>query len=370
MDMNFYMPVHIIMGEGSVVKHRALFSQYGNSALIVTGGNSAKLNGSLEDVITLLESERIEYRIYDKVTNDPSVQCAREGARQISEYGLDMVIAIGGGSAIDAGKAMALLCRQPHLTDIQLLNGEYEKKSIPLIAIPTTSGAGSETTPFAMLTSYELGRKINVNSNIIYPKIAFLDPRYTLTLPRQVTVNAGIDAISHAMEGMLTITSTPYVRAIAKEALSCFARCLIRLQKDDMDFESRERMMYGCALAGITVGQTRTSALHGISYPLGFYKHIPHGRAIGLLMLPYLRFIQDRNPTVVDPILEALRMQSLDELSLILKELVGSESKNFLSDDEIKSIAAEAANSRNIRNSLVPPNQDDIIGILREIGRF
>lgn len=363
--LNFYLPVRIIMGENCINENRQVFKDWGKKAFVVTDGIAAKNNGSLEDILDAMESQGMAHEIFENVSSDPTVECVREGAKAIQDCGADMIIAIGGGSSMDAGKAMSLLCKQLHLTDDQLVAGDFRQETIPLITVPTTSGTGSEVTPFAILTSLAARRKINMNSPEMFSRVAFLDPRYTATVPYEVGVNTGIDAISHAMEGILSAGSSPLTEAIAIEALKSISKAIKKLANDSMDGDARWDMMYGCLLAGIAVGQTRTSALHGISYPMTYHRHMPHGRAIGLLLVPYLKFTVAGDSGLVEKMLDALDMKDLNELESVMNVMLGKKDK--FSKEEIAKYAAEAARLRNIQNSRVPPAEVDIIRILEAI---
>ena len=365
MNFHFQMPVQICLEKDCIENNAGLISKLGKRALVVTDGVAAQKNGSLSDVLDILTKLGIPSSLFDKVSSNPTVECARQGAQQIIEEKADIVIAIGGGSTLDAGKAMCLLCRQPDLSDDQLLAGEFMPETIPLVAIPTTSGTGSEVTSFAMLTSTALQKKININSAAMYARLALLDPKYTMTAPRQVTVNTSIDAMSHAIEGLLTVSSNSCIKAIATESLQRIGSCLGKLVNDSMDYEARSSMMFACVLAGIAVGQTRTSALHGISYPMTFYRHLPHGRAIGLLLIPYLRFTASVNPELIQNILNPLGVSSVDELQDAIDSMLGE--KDILTEDEIMLFASESSRARNIKNSIVPPTENDIRWILKSI---
>lgn len=363
MEFRFKMPVNVIMGVNCVADNAALIAGFGKKALVVTDGVAAEKNGSLKDVLGALAQVGVEHDLFDKIASNPSVESVREGAKMAKAIGAEMVIAIGGGSSMDAGKAIALLACQGELTDQQLLDGDFVQKKLPLITVPTTSGTGSEVTPFAMLTSEQLGKKINLHSGITYSDVAFLDQRYTATAPRTVTVNTAIDAISHAVEAIITVPCNPVIKLMAIEALECAGKCLPKLRDNTMDDEARGLMMYACTLAGMAEGQTRTSGLHALTYPMTFYRHVPHGRAVGLIFAPYLRFTEKGNPALVKCIWDALGVSGADEFAGYMDALLGE--KDVFSEEEIDLYASEAAASRNIKNSLVPPAKADLAEMLR-----
>lgn len=367
MDLRFNMPVEVIMNEGCVRKEMDRIASFGTRAIIVSDAISAASSGAMADVISVFEDKGIEYLVFDRVQSNPTAESAREAARIAKEFKAQFVFAIGGGSSMDVGKAVTLLVKQEtDLSDEDMLSGNFINETIPLIAIPTTSGTGSEVTPFAMLTSYAANRKINLHSSSMYANLALLDPRYTMTVPYIVTVNTMLDALSHAMESLLTVSGTPILRAIAKESLANAGAIIRGLLKDrEISLELRELMMYDSVTAGMVVGQTRTSILHGLSYSLTVHRHLAHGRAIGLLMIPCLKFNASKRPDLVKEITDAMGIDGLDELEKSLNMLLGE--KESFTEDEIALWADEAATLHNVNNSIVVPTRNDIVEILREV---
>lgn len=366
MNFQFYMPVRVLMRGGCVGEAADAVAAWGRRAVVVTDGVSAAVSGALDDMTGILRERGTAFFVYDKVQSNPTVECVRDITGEARAFGADMVIAIGGGSSLDAGKAVSLLMKQDgEVSDADMAAGRFRAETAPLVAVPTTSGTGSEVTPFSMLTSAASGRKINLNSPAMYARLALLDPKYTLTVPWSVSVNTALDAISHAVESCITVTSSPPIQAVARESLANAGAILTALGEDQVDVSTRQMMMYDSVLAGIAVGQTRTSAMHGISYSLTYHRHIPHGRAIGLLMVPYLRFTQERQPLLVDAVISAMGLRSLEDLERKLSLLILN--KERFSDEEIKCWAREAAGLRNIGNCVVPPAEEDILAILRQI---
>lgn len=366
MNFEFRMPVRVMMRDGCVGQAAGEIADCGKRAVVVTDGVSAEKSGALEDMTAVLRARGTEFFVYDRVESNPTVECVREITGEALGFGADMVVAIGGGSSLDAGKAVSLLVRQEgEVSDADMAAGNFRPETVPLVAVPTTSGTGSEVTPFSMLTSAASGRKINLNAPSMYARLALLDPRYTLTVPWNVSVNTALDAISHAVEASITVTSSPLIRAIARESLANAGAILAALGEDQVDLNIRRMMMYDSVLAGIAVGQTRTSAMHGISYSLTYHRHIPHGRAIGLLMVPYLRFTRRKKAPMVDGVVSAMGLRDLEDLEQKLSLLILN--KERFSEEEITRWAGEAAALRNIGNCVVPPTEEDILAILRQI---
>ncbi|WP_243114499.1 iron-containing alcohol dehydrogenase [Ethanoligenens harbinense] len=182
MPINFFLPTRILMDDGCVRKHAAVFKELGKKALIVTGKHSAKANGSLQDVADTLTAQGIDYTVFDRVETNPSIANVREGAAFAKEHHVDFVIGIGGGSPMDASKAIALLACQD-LADEVLFTGPYTQDILPLLLLPTTAGTGSEVTQYSILTNDRAQSKTSIANPLIFPKIAMIDAKYTPNLP-------------------------------------------------------------------------------------------------------------------------------------------------------------------------------------------
>ncbi|WP_141694398.1 iron-containing alcohol dehydrogenase, partial [Desulfosporosinus sp. BG] len=195
MTNKYYMPTRVIIGDDCIIKNSELFIPLGKKALIVTGAQSAKSNGSEKDVRTALESVGINYLVFDKVMSNPTISCVYEGASLAKEKGVDFIIAIGGGSPMDAGKAIALLAVQD-IEEESLFSGNYEKTVLPMAFVPTTAGTGSEVTQYSILTNDKAQTKTSIASDLLFPTVTFLDAKYTEHLAVTTTINTAIDALS------------------------------------------------------------------------------------------------------------------------------------------------------------------------------
>ena len=216
MDFRYYMPVKIVCGRDCVRKNAPAFAEYGKKAFIVTG-KSSSANGALADVTAALAENGQEWLVYDKIPPNPTVDCVREGGALARGFGADFVVAIGGGSPMDAAKAIAMLARQDAGENIFAYQASADV--LPMLHVPTTAGTGSEVTPYAILTNDEKETKTSISNPAYFPKAAFLDGKYMLGLPRDTTVYTAIDAMSHAMEGMLSVRAGALTDALAKESL-------------------------------------------------------------------------------------------------------------------------------------------------------
>lgn len=355
--MKFFMPTKVFSGRGCIMEHAVQLKALGNKALIVTGKKSAKANGSLEAVQAALDSVRITYRVFDRIKSNPSIDVAREGGQAAKEFDADFVIGIGGGSPMDAAKAIAVLALN-ELDDKTLFSGPYANPVLPVVAVPTTAGTGSEVTQYSILTDDRLETKSSIANEAIFPRIAFLDASYTEKLPPHVTINTAVDALSHAVEGYLSVKATEVSNILAAESMTIIGKCLPLLDKGELDFAAREQLLYASMLAGMVIAHTGTTALHSMGYSLTYFKNIDHGRANGLLMYEYLAFIACQHAGVVEKITGMLGMKDLRELKHCLDTLL--KAKETISKEEVRRFSAKAVQAKNLLNTIQTPGQEDL----------
>lgn len=367
MNYRYHMPTRVYSGKNCVINNSGLLTAYGRKAMIVTGHSSAKINGSLGDVTAALDKESISYVLFDKVMSNPTIAISYEGADYAKEHNVDFIIAIGGGSPLDAAKAMALLARQD-IPQEQLFSGQYSSDVLPIIAVPTTAGTGSEVTQYAILTNDVVESKTSISTEYLFPKLAFLDSSYMAVLPVVTTVNTAIDALSHAVEGMLTIRAGMVSDALAKESLSLFIKCVPAMKGalaqntlDALDETTREDLAQCSLLAGMVIAQTGTTIVHGMGYSLTYFKNVDHGRANGLLLAEYLRLVEKQAPDLAGSILEAMSLQTTDEFKALLETLLGKQEP--ITQEEVEAFSAKAARSHNVANCKIKPTEEDIKGI-------
>lgn len=372
MNRTYYMPTKVFMGKDCVIKNGEVFQQFGKKALIVTGKRSAKVNGSEKDVKMALEAQGIAYVIYDQVMSNPTIDCVYEGATLAKENNVDFIIAIGGGSPIDAAKGMALVAAQD-ISKENLFSGNYTEQVLPLIAIPTTAGTGSEVTQYSILTNDKAETKTSIATALIFPKVAFLDEKYMEKLGVITTINTGIDALSHAVEGMLSVKSSIVSDALALESIrmimGCVPKMLEALNEEttkgngycSFDQHTRKQLLYASFLAGMVIAQTGTTAVHAMGYSLTYFKDIDHGRANGLLLGEYLRLVENKEPALIKKIITAMNVESVNAYITLMDKLFGEKEK--ISRDEIQQFSEKTMATKNINNCIVKPTLEDVIAM-------
>ena len=289
MDFNIYMPVRIISGENCVVKNSAELRRLGKKCLIVTSKTSAKKSGALDDVITALNNENIAYSIFDEITENPLVSTVIKAGEKAREFGADFVIGIGGGSPLDASKAVAICAENPDYDIKGLYNRAIPSKALPVILVGTTSGTGSEVTGVSVLTNDEDGMKKSISGADCYGAVSFLDPKYTCSMNYDITVSTALDAFAHAVEGWFAPACSDLPTQYAKMALPLVYRGLKYLHQEKTlpDEKLREDLYYGSIYAGLELNVCGAAFPHTVGYVLTENFGIPHGKACTAFM-PYL----------------------------------------------------------------------------------
>uniref|UniRef100_A0A7C5U4L7 Iron-containing alcohol dehydrogenase n=1 Tax=Fervidobacterium nodosum TaxID=2424 RepID=A0A7C5U4L7_9BACT len=296
--MSFFMPTKIIYGENVILKNREIFQNLGERFLIITG-KSSKQNGSLDDLCDVLENKTIY--IHDATPENPPVDIIKPLAEKFKDA--DVVIGLGGGSPMDTAKAVAVLIENPNLKEEELYTKEKYNSAKPIICIPTTAGTGSEVTQYSVLTID--GRKRGFSHEVIFPKYAFVDYRYTVTLGKKLTLSTALDALSHAMEGYISLKATPFSDVLALEAMKIIKEYLPRLLDDPENSYYRERIMFASTLAGMVIAQTGTTIAHALGYNLTTEKGVKHGLATAVF-LPFE--LKEAKSKVKDKVENVLRI--------------------------------------------------------------
>ena len=275
----------IIFGNGSLLSLAThVKEQNAQNPLVVIDKNLAK-TGLMEKVANVLIPGGIKFTVYDKIEPEPPIELADEGAKLAIKNKCDAVIGIGGGSAMDVAKAIAILAtNKGNAVDYLGLN-KVPKPGLPKIMIPTTAGTGSEVTFTAVFLRKNLKKKEGMNSPYLYPELALLDPELTLGLPPVPTAHTGLDALCHAIESYTSVNSSPVSEMFSLEAIALIAENLRTCVHDGKNLEARERMLLGSLYAGIGLANAGVTAVHSLSYPLGGKYGVGHGLA-NTMMLP------------------------------------------------------------------------------------
>ena len=257
-------------------------------ALIVTDKDLIKF-GVADQVIAVLKDANIPYEIFDEVKPNPTVKNVKAGIAAFQAAGADFMIAIGGGSSMDTSKAIGIIINNPEFSDVVSLEGvaNTKKKSVPVIALPTTAGTAAEVTINYVITDEENVKKmVCVDPNDI-PTLAIIDPELMLSMPRGLTASTGMDALTHAIEGLITLGAWEMSDMFETKAIEMSAKWLPKGVENPSDIEARDGMATAQYIAGMAFSNVGLGLVHGMAHPLGAYYDIPHGVANALL-LPFV----------------------------------------------------------------------------------
>lgn len=321
--MKLYNPTKVYFEDNCVTRH--ISEVPAKRFLILTGKHSSKINHSLADVKAGLGSDA-EVVIFDEVESDPSIATVVKAAQQYRSFKPEVCIGVGGGSAIDAAKAVALVLANDEDADIEtLFYAERNAAFLPVIAVPTTCGTGSEVTPFSVLTDTGKNTKRTIFSQL-YPQLALIDPVYLQTISYRECVSTCVDALSHLIEAFLSTRANPYNRFYSETGLQLFNACRSSIASEAefhaIDGAAREKLMACALLGGYAIAANGTSIPHGLANTISHALALTHGRTVILFIPGYLRNYQDKE--LVSRILQLLGFNDLDEMEEFLYGMLGS----------------------------------------------
>lgn len=289
MKYDSYMPVRIVSGKDCVKNNAGLFSSFGKRCLIVTGGTSAVRSGAFDDCISALNVHSIEYSVFDKITANPYADTCFEAGVAAREFNADFIIGIGGGSVLDASKAVSIYASNKELGVNDIYVRTIPAKALPVVLIGTTAGTGSEVTGVSVLTSRETGRKKSISGMDCYAKISFCDYTYTKTVPPYMTFSTALDAFAHAVESMLNSTANELVYIYSAKAIALLKDYILRKDIPEVLTEDeRERLYTASIFAGLAINIAGCGFPHTIGYYLTENYNIPHGAACVAFMPTFL----------------------------------------------------------------------------------
>ncbi len=284
---SFLIPQQIQFSENSL---DYLSTLDGKKAILVTGGSSMKRFGFLDKAAELLAETGIKSIVIDGVEPNPSVKTINKGKEKMLDFEPDWVIAIGGGSAIDAAKIMWAFYEYPELNFEDIIEvGSIPKlrKKAKFIAIPSTSGTASEITAFSVITDTEKKIKYPIVSPEIIPDIAIVDPEIPSTMPSHITANTGMDVLAHAVESFVSTDASDYTKPLAIQAIEIVFEYLPVAVDDGDNMEARGKMHNASTMAGMAFSNSSLGIIHSLAHKIGGELHVTHGLANAIL-LPYV----------------------------------------------------------------------------------
>jgi len=283
MNFEFATATRIIFGPGTLKKAIQEIATFGRRALLVTGSHPHRH----EQIKKSLTAKGIDVSIFP-ISGEPTTALVEDGVRQARQERGDMVLAVGGGSVVDAGKAIAAMMTNTNpLTDYLEIIGKGQPLTnapVPFVAVPTTAGTGAEVTRNAVLGEPSHQVKVSLRSPLMLPRLAIVDPELTLSLPPEVTAATGMDALTQLVEAFLSLKSNPITDGLCREGLVRCSRSIISAVRDGEDIAARIDMSIASLFSGLALANGGLGAVHGIAGPLGGWAPVPHGVICGRLL--------------------------------------------------------------------------------------
>jgi alcohol dehydrogenase len=290
MDMKprtFLAPSVILTGEGVVDQLGAEAKKLGATKVLVVTDKGVANAGMVDLVEAPLKAAGLQVGVYDESVPEPPMDSVLAAAKQCEEGGYDMVVAFGGGSAMDTAKMVAILPGTGKTVEDFVGVDLVQKPGLPVIAIPTTAGTGSEVTKVAIFANTKLNVKQGVSSPFLVPQVALVDPMLTISCPPRVSAASGIDAFIHNIEAYTSVNATPVTDMYALKGMEMICRSIRTAVYQGTNVEARFDMALGALYGGLSFGNAGVTAVHALSYPVGGKFHVPHGDA-NTLMLPWV----------------------------------------------------------------------------------
>jgi len=285
----YFLPIRLVFGCGKLSELGKFTGRYGTKALVVTGRTSAKKTGLLERAVDYLRQENIDSVIFDKVEENPLTTTVEEGVKTLKSAGCDVVVGLGGGSAVDAAKGIAFSAVNPG--DIsEYIFGKQGKGALPLIAVTTTAGTGTEGNSLAVLTNPETKDKKSLKSPFIYPKVSIVDPELMKTLPKPLIAATGFDALCHAIEAYVSRRSNPLSDMMAIKAIEIISCNLPKVYQNSQDMNAWENMALASTLGGMVIDIAGVALAHGLEHSVSGLLNVRHGEGLAALLVTFMEY--------------------------------------------------------------------------------
>lgn len=302
MHFDYHIPTKIIFGRGRL-KELATEELPGSKALIViTNGQSMKRLGYLNQVTQYLKENGVDSVLFDKVLPNPTLAHVSEAAELARRENCDMVVGLGGGSAIDSAKAIVLAATNPGNYWEYVKGREVENAALPIVAIPTTAGTGTESDPWTVITNLETNEKIGFGIKQLFPTLSIVDPELMVSVPANLTAYQGMDAFFHSAEGYLAKVAQPLSDLFALNSIRRIAKFLPEAVKDGNNLQAREEMAWASTQAGMVESTSCCISEHSMEHALSaFYPGLPHGAGLVALSVPYFTHLLKKDEKKVAP---------------------------------------------------------------------
>lgn len=360
----FHLQTRILFGRGSLNRLGVEAAKLGDRCLLVTGRSFARRSGYLNTLVEILGESGLKTTVFDRVEPNPSIETVYKGAEEGWKNSCNLVVALGGGSAMDAAKGIAFLSKSRARLEESFAPNEVGE-ALPMVAIPTTCGTGSEVTRYAVLTSVGRRRKEVLLGNPLTPSVAIADANLLDSLASELVAYTGFDALSHAMEAFLSKESTPISDFFSLEAARIILGNIVEAVEGVA--QARENMLYASMLAGVAINCAGTVAVHGMGYYLTNYHGVHHGLANGVLLPHVLRFELQRSLSRLEDAAMKLGFEKGESLIERVEKVAritgipGSLIELGVKPSELDAMVADALSyARNLDKHPSPLTSDDV----------
>jgi phosphonate metabolism-associated iron-containing alcohol dehydrogenase len=364
----FFNPVRLIVGAGRVNELPTIVS--GRTLIVTTGGTTQRgLTARVADGIGR------EVLIHDAVRSNPTISDIDRAIESFRDEEIDSIVGLGGGSAIDVAKVLSVaLAERPQRPGewFPTSSAWNDVQPIPMIAVPTTAGTGSEVTPFATVWDAVTKRKHSVGTPRMFARAAVVDPELTQSLPWKVTLSTGLDAYSQCFESVVNRNRTPLTSAIAEHGLALIPDALRTLQQTPASLPARSAMAVAALCSGLAISVTRTGLAHSMSYPITAHLGVPHGLACGICLPAVLRFNAESDDGSMEALAKRLGIGSHSAVADSVLELfadlgVRDAARAMIGGGALEPLAAEMMTADRAGNNPRPTGADDISRLIGEI---
>lgn len=325
MKLNFFAPTSLIVGEECVTLSGKQLASVGKRCLIVTGKTSAVKSGAFDDAVKVLDEQNIAYAVYDGISQNPTVSSCKDGGNEAIKFDADFILGIGGGSALDAAKGVAVFASNSDLDEDGLYSYKWENDPLPVVCIGTTAGTGSEVTPVSVLTA-ENGRKKSIRDDRIYPVLSLGDAKYIESLSESFTRSCAIDAVSHSIESFFSKAANDVSKLFACRSIEMIMPVLKKLCGEgieSIDSDDRETLYIASVYAGYAISITGTAFPHAMGYFLSEEHDVPHGSACAVFLPHFLEYARANVPSMAENFSEKTGYD-IDSVIKVIKETAPS----------------------------------------------
>ncbi len=346
-EINFVLPTRMISEDGCVTSKKELFTEFGKKCIIVTGKNSAKLSGALDDVEHALSSVGIEWCVFDGIEQNPSYASCKKASLLAVSFGAEFVIGIGGGSPLDAAKAVAVLASDENMDENEMFGGKWKNPPLPIICVGTTAGTGSEVTPVSVITNSK-GLKKSFRALSTFPRLSFGDVKYTLSLSHKFTRSTAIDALCHCVESYFNRTANDISRTFALRGTEILIKMLEKTASDTPLSTDDRRALYAASIyGGLAISVTGTSFPHAMGYYLTESHCLAHGNACGVYLPDFIEHSAISEPRLANEFFAKLGIEKSEFIDLVIKNLPEGDKTCgvTMTSDEINSVLPRYENN-------------------------